>query len=258
MRCVLSFTTLPSRIERTRPMVESLLAQSLQPDEIYLWLPTHYKRLAGAVEVPDWLRELPITVGRVLDHGPITKLLPTLQCETDPKTLVVTADDDMYYPPWWLSYLVGMWEQFRGVVASRGRVFASPEDRRYRSTRVIGGRKGVGADPAPVDLVTGVEGILYQVGYFDRGVFDSTACPSAFYNDDIWISGHLSSRGVPRRASGIRGISTLPYHDSDALRQIDRRKDHEDRIVEHFSGTLGRPPTNYLQKRWRITRRACS
>jgi hypothetical protein len=258
MRCVLSFTTIPSRINDIRPTVESLLAQTMTPDAVYLWLPQSYRRLPGGPEVPKWLEGSGVDVHFTEDYGPGTKLRPTLELEKDPRTVVVTADDDMYYPPGWLSELVGMWEQFRCVVASRGRVFKDPSDLKYRNTRVVGGRKGVNTPPTKVDITTGVEGTLYQVGFFDNSFFDQTKCPSAFYNDDVWACGHLSTRGVPRMASGVRGIKTLPVHATDNLRAINRRKAHQDRIIEYFAATFGQPPTPLLQKRWRIVRRYCA
>jgi len=40
-----------------------------------------------------------ITINRCDDHGPLTKLLPTLLRETDPDTVIITVDDDKIYLP---------------------------------------------------------------------------------------------------------------------------------------------------------------
>lgn len=256
MRCVLSLTTIPSRIGYIRPTLESLVSQDYTPDEIYLWVPRSFRRVGGTPDLPEFLGDLPIRVHHTKDVGPLTKLAPTLMIERDPHTFVITADDDMRYPSWWLSSLLKLWDQNRCAVGSRGRVFKEGP-RKYKNTRVVGGRKGIGIPPADVDIITGVEGALYQVGFFNNALFDPSPCPSSFYNDDVWIAGHLSRNGVPRMVSGIKGIGVLGHHKEDSLRKINRRKGFEDEIIEFFP-TLGTALDGHLRKRGRVVRRNCS
>ena len=40
-----------------------------------------------------------------IDWGPATKLIPTLSVETDPRTIIVTVDDDLDYPSTLIEHL---------------------------------------------------------------------------------------------------------------------------------------------------------
>jgi hypothetical protein len=95
MRVVASLTTLPKRIKYIRPVIRSLVSQSHILDRIYLNIP--YITLSGEkYNVPkDFLSSYSLVhINRCIDYGPATKLIPTLYLETDPKTIIITFDDD--------------------------------------------------------------------------------------------------------------------------------------------------------------------
>jgi len=111
-RVVVSLSTVPHRLENLRETIHSLLQQSLLPDVIYVNIPNGVnRRTQEAYFVPTFLEELqrqghPIQILRGRDYGPATKLIPALENENDPLTLVVTVDDDHVYPHDWLRHLV--------------------------------------------------------------------------------------------------------------------------------------------------------
>ncbi len=73
-------TTLPSRIGRLRPTVDSLLGQTVPPDRIFVCVPERSVREESAYELPGWLKEPPsgVQLVRCDDDGPATKLLGCL------------------------------------------------------------------------------------------------------------------------------------------------------------------------------------
>jgi len=123
-RVVVSLTTMPHHVHLLRPTLDSLLAQSMAPDMIYLSLPLgrnprtnmSYDDAIAAhrVTFPDG-----ITLLRCKDDfGPLTKLLPALETEqelarhpnsvsdnADSNTIIITVDDDQVYPPDTVKYL---------------------------------------------------------------------------------------------------------------------------------------------------------
>lgn len=106
---VVSLTTIPERISKVHLCIETLLRQSIKPDRVILWLS----------ETTDPARprltsdNIPLKLRRLQDRGlqirwcadirSYRKIIPVLRYF--PKALVVTADDDVFYPRKWLEQL---------------------------------------------------------------------------------------------------------------------------------------------------------
>ena len=99
-RTVLTLTTSPQRMQHLPLVLDALLNQLISPDAVYLTLPKRYRN-RDAYIIPGWLRdELQVTLlHRADDLGPVMKILPVLEVEADPDTLLITVDDDVRYPP---------------------------------------------------------------------------------------------------------------------------------------------------------------
>jgi hypothetical protein len=95
-RVVVTLSTLPHHKDVIHEALDTLVAQSVKPDAIYLALPEKSRRTGlpyGDFSVPDG-----VTILRsAIDYGPLTKLLPAVQAETDPSTIIITVDDDKLY-----------------------------------------------------------------------------------------------------------------------------------------------------------------
>lgn len=51
----------------------------------------------------------------------------------------------------------------------------------------------------PVDIIEGYSGCAYRRKFFDQSLIDYSGAPKeAFYHDDVWISGRLAEKGIPR------------------------------------------------------------
>jgi len=243
-RVVVSLTTIPSRLTRLRPALNSLLTQDYPPSAIYLAVPRQSVRERKPYQMPGWLAEHPAVtvIDCERDWGPASKLLPTLLAERErPDTLVITVDDDNIYPREMVATFVKFSQRlpdaalcFRGHVVS-GRWKESPA---VFGTRV--------STPTRMDIITGCGGILVKPRFFDDAVFDySGAPPSAFFVDDVWISGQLARRGVPRylipSPAAFVYLGTLttwwtPGLDKDANGRGSR---HNDIMLDHFRSSWG-------------------
>ncbi|MBW2384058.1 MAG: glycosyltransferase family 2 protein [Deltaproteobacteria bacterium] len=197
-RVVVSLTTIPDRIDRIRPTLNSLLDQTRRPDAIYLNLPNESRREGRGYELPAFLTEYgPVHVidcGE--DMGPATKLLPTLAREKEPDTRIVVTDDDQIYPRNMIETLVD-WNQKlpEAVVCARG--FCVPAGFRIHARNTqLGENLG---QPEPIEIIQGSGSYLVRSRYFSEDVFDYSAAPKeAFFQDDIWFSAHLARRGIER------------------------------------------------------------
>tara|TARA_R110001606_G_scaffold330360_1_gene477990 strand:- start:139 stop:1023 length:885 start_codon:yes stop_codon:yes gene_type:complete len=105
---VISLTSYKPRFFTLYPTLLSLAQQNIAPDVIVLWvseedydhLPDNIIKLQGAVNN----RNTIFTISKTVDIGPYTKIIPTL--ENYKESFIVTADDDIYYPSWWLKNLL--------------------------------------------------------------------------------------------------------------------------------------------------------
>jgi len=94
-RIVISLTTVPDRVKLLKPVIKSLLDQSVKVDQIVLNLPKLCKE--KPYDVPDDLKKMCniFTCGR--DYGPGTKFIPTILREQEADTIIIMLDDDYIY-----------------------------------------------------------------------------------------------------------------------------------------------------------------
>lgn len=182
---VVSMTTIPERVGRIEPTIRSILGQVPPPDEVRLYVGFDCPPVAG------------VTLLRVEDRGPVTKLSAVLDPEVSDHAVVVTADDDVEYQQGWLSTLVdaAVATPECAIGYSGWNVSAFLSDAPNAS--YVWPRT-----PAMCDVVEGWAGAAYRKRFFDG---DATSPPEEFRTvDDVWISGVLRRRGIPRRLVGPR------------------------------------------------------
>lgn len=100
---VVTLTSTPKRLRsKTDIAVTTLLRQSFRPDRVVLWLTDEIK----ADDLPpsfQHLQQAGLEVRFCKDVGPHTKLIHSLAAF--PQSILVTADDDLFYAPHWLNTL---------------------------------------------------------------------------------------------------------------------------------------------------------
>jgi len=181
-RYVISLTTHGKRTNQLAPIaIACLMNQSTPADQVVLWLPRRErvgKRLAR-------LRKLGLVIIRCDDLGPYTKLIPALH--RYPFANIITADDDVLYPPNWLAgFIEGNRAHPTRIVTGRAHEIAIDDDELrpyvtwHHQMTEVGDERLV--------FPTGVGGILYPPASFDQRVFDMglimRLTPKA---DDIWF-----------------------------------------------------------------------
>lgn len=100
MKIVVSLTTIPSRIQFIKPVIESLLNQSQPPDEIHIQIPHFSLKENCKYTIPDFLKNYDkvIIKSHDLDLGSSTKwLYPLKYLKSEPNTVLIIADDDCLY-----------------------------------------------------------------------------------------------------------------------------------------------------------------
>jgi hypothetical protein len=127
MRVVITTSTIPTREKHVVEMIESLRRGTFVPNDIYVNIPDWYPRFKKAPDpaLTEKLVSMGVKVNSCKEYGVLTKLLPTLDVETDPETLLVVVDDDVIYQPRFLEGIVKAYDEFKCSVGYSG--IAYPE-----------------------------------------------------------------------------------------------------------------------------------
>lgn len=192
-RFVVSLTTMPGDVEHLDEVLMSLSNQTIQPAAIYVNLPKKNRRTGAPYVIPDWLPRFPnvYILQPDTDYGPMTKLYPSLEKETDPETIIISVDDDKVYAPKVLEHLMYHAETYPDAVwgiCGWGFMWV-PEPQGVISVyvpwymRLNYGRF--------VDVTQGVCGVAYRRKFFPDLPRYSKPHPDCFLTDDMWTSSNV-------------------------------------------------------------------
>lgn len=219
---IVSITTIPSRIGKMRPVLQSLLDGELRPDAIYVNVPEYCVRQKSSYDVPAFFDDADFTRGVIRinriekDWGPGTKLLGPIDRLPDECYLVI-ADDDVAYHLSFLDRLIAAQRQDHASAFS------------YYTYRVSGMPIGQGCDGLSV-WSPHLDGVL---AFAEREV-DGT---SLLFHDDIWISFFLATRGVRMKQVPVPTDGDLVYEQifsDDALRSLGGENERQRIVREHL------------------------
>jgi hypothetical protein len=182
---VVSLTTYGKRIETVHLAVESIGRGQMRPSRILLWLddPSMIENLPSGIRR---LQGRGLEVRLCENFGPHKKYYPYLESLGTVEVPLVTADDDVLYPPHWLKELVqAERESPDSVNCYRAREIAVGEDGlgRYESWKLV-----ESTEPSFCHFAIGVGGIIYPVLVQrllrQQGDAFIDCCPRA---DDVWL-----------------------------------------------------------------------
>jgi len=191
---VVSMTTHAKRLAAAYLAIESIGAGLTRPRRFLLWLP---KALCDRPLPPALVRlqARGLEIFHVDDLGPHTKYMPYCESLESFEHKLVTADDDVFHPVWWLSELAK-------------RADEQPDHVHCFRARRIGLTLGSfspynqwgwcrGVEPSHLNLITGVSGVIYPPALLRtlkaRGRRFLACCPTA---DDIWLTKCAIDAGV--------------------------------------------------------------
>lgn len=104
MTVIVSFTTSPTRINKIKEMVDSILLQTKKPDFFILNIPKVFKRTNETYDIPNFLKNKDIILNILdVDYGPATKLIGGYyyikKMNIEPQNArIIYLDDDISYP----------------------------------------------------------------------------------------------------------------------------------------------------------------
>lgn len=94
-RVVISFTTTPDRISKIKPMLNSIIDQTVKVDQIALNIP--YESNGNSYDIPKGYEQFLSIYRSEKDYGECGKYIPTLLREGECGTKIIYLDDNQVY-----------------------------------------------------------------------------------------------------------------------------------------------------------------
>ena len=198
MRIVGTMTTIPSRIAYLRPVIESVLAQTVVVSHLEINIPLRCVRTQEDYVIPDWMVSLDrVKVHRTEDYGAITKVAPTLlRYVSDTSTYLWCVDDDFCYPSNQLALLLTPFDPARREILCR-----------YGGHLSDKGKMESLSGTGYVDYFEGFGSILYPPGCIAPGFASYVALTAENANcrraDDIVLSMYFKHIGVRMKMHNV-------------------------------------------------------
>lgn len=194
-KVVVSLTTYPRRFDIVHLTIETLLNQTIKPDDIVLWLS---KREVNIGMIPSKLVNLEkrgLTIKYVDENlKSYKKLIYAL--DEYKNSLIITCDDDILYPSWFVEGLFNTYKQHPScVVAYRCSYMVKSDSDKLAP--YLSWKTPISKGPSFNLFPTGVGGILYPANilhtdFFKKDLFLDLS-PSS---DDIWFKAMALLNGV--------------------------------------------------------------
>ena len=184
---IVSLTTFPARILCASKVIRSMLHQTVRADKVILCL--------AEEQFPE--RKLPKEITDIKNHRfqiiwgedlkPHKKYYYAMKMY--PESIIITVDDDIYYPDNLLEKLVESYKKFPHAVSClRGHTIKIEKDGKFASYAEWHNYKKIIGEPSLLVLPTGVGGVLYPPRIFPQELFDAEAIrKTCLMTDDLWL-----------------------------------------------------------------------
>ena len=240
MRIIISLTTIPTRISKLKPTIDSIKKQSIKPDKIVLNIPKKFSRTGEKYIIPKWIvRDKKITINHCgEDKGPIMKLFPTIFLENDPESIIISIDDDNCYGKHMIEELCKYSSQYNNAAfGSSGLILTNDHQSMSHSVHLNN-----------VTVLEGFGAVAYKRKFFDEDfseyvnkVCENIQCK---LSDDITISNYLASKNIERKTIrtdkySLGHVIYLPYgFKNDALHKGANNLIEESCVAERYIPAL--------------------
>lgn len=182
---IVSLTSFPKRFKILHYTIKSLLAQTITPDKIILWISYNDKQYLTQNVLN--LQNEKFIIKFCNDFGSYKKIIPTL---IEYKNYnIITADDDLYYSPTWIEELLSEWTgDMHDIVAHRIhkiKLSSDGQPEKYNQWRL----DDISANsPSVLNFPTSGAGVLYPRGTFHEEILNIKVFQEVCNNcDDIWL-----------------------------------------------------------------------
>lgn len=188
-KIIVSFTTFPPRIDTVWQAAYTLLYQSIKVDHVILWLArTQFPSVEMLPRSLIRLRKFGLEIRFCDDLRPHKKYYYSMM--NNPNAIVITVDDDVYYPSFLVEQLYNKHLEFPDAICCNW-AHVIRCDKNNKILPYSEWDKGVsGYDKEPSHLLNqvGYEGVLYPINSLDAQCFNKELIMRLSLNtDDLWL-----------------------------------------------------------------------
>ena len=187
---IASLTTIPSRIDLLKPILDSVLRQTIFIDHIEINIPYECLRTGEKYIIPQWLLQMnKVQIFRTTDYGAITKIAPTLLRHRGENIGIWSIDDDIIYPPNSLEILQKVFNPLDSkIICNIGTLIFRSEKKYYsRDQQVM--------------MLEASPGVLYPTSCifddFESYVEKTSLNSDSRKSDDVILSNYFALKGIP-------------------------------------------------------------
>lgn len=182
---VISLTSYPPRYDNLHLTLYSLLSQSRRPNKIILNISKGQE-----IKLPEKVKALInrnlIYLVIVDELGPGKKIIPSLI--SHPESIIVTADDDIYYPRTWLKELYYGWSGNNKNAAAHRIHLISIEKEESIGRYIDWDKESKSAEISKINFGTSGGGMLFPPKVLcELAIKTEEYKKYAFFQDDIWL-----------------------------------------------------------------------
>ena len=186
-KIIISLTSFPKRIDKVWITIETLLRQSMKPDEIILWLAK--EQFSGLNSLPEQLlnqQKRGVTIRFCDDLRSHKKYYYVMQ--EHPEDLIILVDDDMFYPSDTVEKLMKMHKKFPNDICTMTAQVIVPSFTSNPSLWRNPFLEERFEHSDDVQIFTG-SGSIYPPDSLDKEVFNKELIMNLCQNaDDLWLT----------------------------------------------------------------------
>jgi len=237
---IISLTSIPERFNKLHLCIEALFRQSIKPDRLILWLSETDTKIPNSIQN---LTKRGLEIKFCKDIRSFKKIIYALK--EFPNALIVTADDDIFYPSTWLEELFSAYQKEPGLIhCHRAHLITKNSDgtiKKYKEWKFCA--EGI-EEPSPLLFPTGEGGVLYAPGMLNTEVTNETVftrlCPTA---DDVWLKAmsllnNYSCKKISRYKTSftqIKGTQTKALWKENTTAGANKNDDQIKAVFEYFN-----------------------
>lgn len=204
---VVSLTSYGERVDKVFYTIESISNGEILPCRMILWLDNEHQfnHLPASLKR---LQKRGLEIFLTKNYGPHTKYYPYLESVEHHSFPLVTADDDIFYPNFWLKRLYQSYVITPTVVNCYRAHVVTLEEQKQEVRPFEFWRICISNEASYLNQATGVSGVLYPPNLLNQikaaGDVFLSCCPNA---DDIWL--HVCAL---RNGYQVKQIHAVAYH----------------------------------------------
>ena len=185
-KVIVSMTTRTNNFENIKPTVNSLLDQTVHPDQIIISTPPDIQ-----LQLPDFIRKNNIILVHHLtnDYGKSSNFLSPLLREKDGEAMIILVDDSGIYGTDFVESMVAASEEAPNSV-----IFVSG----YNAKKSAEQKRKINNHSEPNDVISTADGVLIKPKFFDESIFNVMDGPGDLENTpDVLLSSYLHKHNIP-------------------------------------------------------------